>query len=1176
MANLLSTSITGTLSTTGNTGVGTTSPDTKLHVWNGDSGGAPYEASGITIENSGRASLNFLSGAGNDAYVFFGNSSAGNAGYVGYENTANRLVLRSSDYVSLLDSTGEVIRIDGGNVGIGTTSPTQKLSIRGSQVFTNQNADGVANALIAEISSQARGYSNQGANMASIQFRTNPSTWYFGDIAFLTNSTDGTDPTRPADERMRITASGNVGIGNTSPTAKLQVGAEVHPSATGIEVAAGDGGANLLAIDESRNHNWFPYTNGSNYYSAVEHIFRNESHSVDWMRITSAGNVGIGTESPNAKLDVYGTSRFWHGGTSHYTEFNNSNEINTYASNGTISAMYLNWVSGGAVNIARSAIYAQSAGNVGIGTTSPSEHLSIEGAGDQALSIYSSTTGVQGTARTFIKLFGQNTASTKHEQVRIASAPGATASTAGQLIISTNNTSGDLTERLRIDEIGDVGIGTTNPRARLNVWTPSTTGLQTALRLNNPSGFDNLNTGAKIVFSQDRSTSEDFPMGELGVGQANAGSSDFGYMFFSTKNTGAIGERMRITANGNVGIGTTSPSYKLHIVGGSEYIDGGLGANNSSPYTSANRLIFNNDYNDVARGPNKITLYDASWLGGFGIHNNTLAYYSGGIHNWYQATNATNAVSLMTLTSGGSLGIGTTNPAEKLEVVGNIQSTVSGGDAILWAKNGTVQSYLVANTTGGSFGLVGTSTNHDFILRTNNTEKVRITTAGYVGIGNTAPNVKLHVGSSGALGGWMSAHFQDGIGIAPSGSRAAFYAYSDGSSFFGINAYNYETNVYLPLTVGWGGGNVYIATDGGNVGIGTTSPANKLYIVSSAQNSGLSVMDFNGAGGWGGGINLGISGLSFESLGKVYTYLTNGGPGTVAGDMRFQTASGSALSDRMVITSAGNVGIGTTSPGEKLDVSGNIKTSGVIYAPTVLVNNHSDNTKGYRIHTTSGVSVSAMFTNSANALVIGAGAFDQVQLNKKVLVSGQVISRVPSSIEGFYNSYFSGDAFGDGTEPPGMIAKYEIDSGGTYSYAGDSIKLNGPNYLFTVFEYLGPDSLLFDPWGNGGGANGPGLYAPAFYPTSDRKLKENITPVSGLEIVKKLQGVEFDWKSSGKHSSGFIAQEVEEVVPHAVSDTDTHKALNYNALLAYQNEAIKELSDMVDLLKQEIEILKNK
>jgi hypothetical protein len=56
-------------------------------------------------------------------------------------------------------------------------------------------------------------------------------------------------------------------------------------------------------------------------------------------------------------------------------------------------------------------------------------------------------------------------------------------------------------------------------------------------------------------------------MGELGVGQAIASTSDFGYMFFSTRNTGAIGERMRITATGNVGIGTSAPGAKLHVSG---------------------------------------------------------------------------------------------------------------------------------------------------------------------------------------------------------------------------------------------------------------------------------------------------------------------------------------------------------------------------------------------------------------------------------------------------------------------------------------------------------------------------------------------------------------------------------------------------------------------------------
>ena len=106
-------------------------------------------------------------------------------------------------------------------------------------------------------------------------------------------------------------------------------------------------------------------------------------------------------------------------------------------------------------------------------------------------------------------------------------------------------------------QAGTVGLGTCGPNAKLTVWTPSTTGMQTALRLNNPFGFANANTGAKIVFSQDRSCSEDYPMGELGVGQEVATTSGYGYMAFSTVNT-TMSEKMRITSGGNVVIGNTT------------------------------------------------------------------------------------------------------------------------------------------------------------------------------------------------------------------------------------------------------------------------------------------------------------------------------------------------------------------------------------------------------------------------------------------------------------------------------------------------------------------------------------------------------------------------------------------------------------------------------------------
>jgi hypothetical protein len=83
-------------------------------------------------------------------------------------------------------------------------------------------------------------------------------------------------------------------------------------------------------------------------------------------------------------------------------------------------------------------------------------------------------------------------------------------------------------------------------------------------------------------------------------------------------------------------------------------ITGGQGAGNTTAYSSAKRLIFDNDYTTTAKGPNKITLYDASFLAGFGIHNSTVSYYSGDTHKWYKATTADNASIMMQVDGSGN------------------------------------------------------------------------------------------------------------------------------------------------------------------------------------------------------------------------------------------------------------------------------------------------------------------------------------------------------------------------------------------------------------------------------------------------------------------------------------------------------------------------------------------
>lgn len=91
------------------------------------------------------------------------------------------------------------------------------------------------------------------------------------------------------------------------------------------------------------------------------------------------------------------------------------------------------------------------------------------------------------------------------------------------------------------------------------------------------------------------------------------------------------------------------------------------------------------------------------------------------------------------------------------------------------------------------------------------------------------------------------------------------------------------------------------------------------------------------------------------------------------------------------------------------------------------------------------------------------------------------------------------------------------------------------------------------------------LNSQVFNSLSDIKVKENVYTISSaLDTVKKLRGVGFDWKNTNEHSFGLIAQEVEQIIPDIVSTgPNGTKTLNYDAIIGFLIEAIKELSDKV-------------
>lgn len=91
-----------------------------------------------------------------------------------------------------------------------------------------------------------------------------------------------------------------------------------------------------------------------------------------------------------------------------------------------------------------------------------------------------------------------------------------------------------------------------------------------------------------------------------------------------------------------------------------------------------------------------------------------------------------------------------------------------------------------------------------------------------------------------------------------------------------------------------------------------------------------------------------------------------------------------------------------------------------------------------------------------------------------------------------------------------------------------------------------------------------------FNSTSDIALKDNIQPITNpLDIINRLNGIQFDWKSNGSHAYGLSAQDVEKVLPDIVkSRDDGNKGINYINIIAFLIEAVKELSSEIKQLKQ--------
>ncbi|MBI2068577.1 MAG: hypothetical protein HYT67_00505 [Candidatus Yanofskybacteria bacterium] len=802
------------------------------------------------------------------------------------------------------------------------------------------------------------------------------------------------------------------------------------------------------------------------------------------MRITSTGNVGIGTTAPTSKLEVLG-GRLEVGGTASASYFLTGNTLQVggfasvaYSRFGTSTLTTNpagNWitttndvlVSGdlygvGSLSFAGPASISNTlfvgtggnTGNVGIGTTNPKFKLDVLKSGGSDIVRFGSDT------TNYLKI-DSGTIST-------------------DLVSSENRAFTILTnavERLRITGGGNVGIGNTTPDSKLDVAgniTASTSGnIDLTLRSSSAVGDD----GKFII----RST----------------GASDRLEIMNGSTPTSLV----TIASSGNVGIGETSPTALLEIKGGTASISNTLFVENNGS-VGIGTTVPEAKLTILGVSGNQIKIDSSNGTA------SAIVFFNGGVNRWefYSSSNSTNDLIVQDNTAGtqpliikrttGNVGIGTETPSSLLTVQGRGEFQGTASASYLLTGN-TLQVGGFASAAYSRFGTTATthsnwiSTASDLFLSNDLEGRGSISFAGTaslsntlwvspggfsgnVGIGTTAPTTKLDV--SGAAS--VSADFEvGGVILAADGTTSlpsiAFTNDRDAGIYRVSNALSFTLGGTTMLSLDATGSENQITIDGGiPLGFGTSARNPTAYLRRDANNilgmrNGTDAQEFRI---W----NTDAAADEFLSIG----FINNANVAT------FETEQVSGGTVRNFAFLGGNVGINTTTPQTKFEVQGTASASYLLTGNTLQV----------------GGFASAAYSRFGT---LTTGHSNYISASNDVLISGDLETRGTASFGGVAS--VSGNFFTRGTNT--------FSGTGSTSFSG-SVDISkglrvGANTALSVNANASANTLVLV-----GGNVGIG--------TSDLTTKLEVAGTASISGATTLRGITYTWPSVDGSANQFL------------------------------------------------------